>query len=116
MKMNSFDVDPKRLPNGYVSLGEPELERTLGGLRKCGLLDQVLVRRSASGNGFHVVAFCRDGECSESCRLCLDSPRRVDLDGLDPEWTRGVLWDSKTYSQGGKSIRLEAGEWTSSPI
>ena len=105
----TFDVDPKRSPNGYVSLGEEELEKVRRALLKCPHAGVRSARRSASGNGFHVSVGC-ERDC-EICSLTLDSPRRMELDGVDPPWTRGVLWDSKTFSKGGSRITMEAGEW-----
>ena len=105
----TFDVDPKRLPNGFISLGEDELRRIQRALSKCPHAGVRYHRRSASGNGFHVSVEC-DRDC-EICSLTLDSPRRMELDALDPPWTRGVLWDSKTFSKGGSRLEMEAGEW-----
>ena len=105
-----MDIDPERLPNGYLTLGEDHLAQVLHSVGKCRSVESVRVRHSSSLCGFHVEVECGREGC-DLCSLCLDSPARVDIDLRYPEWTRGVLWDSKVYRKGGHAVRLEAGEW-----
>ena len=107
---SSFDVDWGRLGNGFVVPSVDLLDSIRQHVSKCPLVKELQFRDSASGNGFHVQVTC-DGEAEcETCRMVFDSPSRLDLDD-GPLWTRGVLWDEKTYVKGGCRLRGVAGAW-----
>ena len=107
--IQTFDVDPRRLPNGFLVF--PDVDDVIRRLWRCSYATNVAVRRSASGNGFHVRLECMWDNC-DICRLCFDSDFRFMLDMLfrKPR-QRNVLWKRKTYEKNGHYLTCDAGEW-----
>ena len=112
----TFDVDARRLPNGYLIIPGPrDLEKVMRRIGRCIYVHEILWRESASGNGYHVAVECDgDGMECEACRLCFDDSYRFMLDQVYRKpHQRNVLWKRKTYHKGGSVLTLEAGEWQS---
>ena len=107
----TFDVDSRRLDNGYITDASGRLDLILRGLRSCPSCKRIDSRVSASGNGYHVSVSCEgDGSCYV-CRMVFDDPYRLELDLLRPVWTREVLWSRKVYRKGGGVLVGEAETW-----
>ena len=111
--IQTFDIDWERLPNGVIVTAEEKLDRVIKCLGLFGCIEGWRIRRSASGNGFHVEATSLT-DCSgcDLCRLVLDSPKRLEEDLKQPVAVRGVLWDRKSYFKRGHWYFGEAGEWS----
>ena len=108
--INTFDVDWRRLYNGFIEDSDSLLDVILHRVYRCGHVGSVKVRDSASGNGFHVVVSCDRCGC-DVCRFVFDSAVRVDADMSRPVWTRDVLWDKKFYRKGGGCVEGLVGPW-----
>jgi len=109
-QINTFDVDWRRLYNGYVESSDWLVGNMLGRVAKCDHVRCVKFRDSASGNGFHVEVSCDRVGC-DLCRYVFDSAVRVDADMSRPVWTRDVLWDKKYYRKGGGCVEGLVGPW-----
>ena len=109
MFLSTLDLDWRRHGCGWVESADGCLRAVARRVGGCDHLVSCDVRRSASGNGFHVRLLC--GIPCSICRLVFDSPRRLEADQGRPYYSRDVLWGSKVYRKGGRWVRLEAGEW-----
>lgn len=110
MVRQTFDVDWVHLGNGYIRSSDELRDDIIIRVKKCTHCVCIEERDSSSGNGFHIRVGCdRVDECWV-CRMVFDSPSRVDLDD-GPPWTRGVLWDRKTYVKGCSKMVGMAGPW-----
>lgn len=110
MKRNTIDIDPVRLPNGYiVPVTEEGLRRITYKIRMCPGLIYLQNRTSPSDNGIHLQFWCL-WDC-DRCRLVYDSPWRFKKDLDRPPHSRDVVWSEKVYKKGGRFIRLPAGDW-----
>ena len=94
-----------------VTSSDVQLGRILDHISVCRLVNEIRLRRSSSGNGYHVAVDCDGPSGCLVCRLVFDSPKRLDLDVNEPEWAQDVLWSRKTYVKGEHKMVGEAGEW-----
>lgn len=107
--VNTLDLDWVRLDNGFIMDSGALFNSVIRSICRCSSNVSVDRRRSASGNGWHVRLRCARG--CDICRLVHDSAPRFDMDQHRPPHLRDVLWDRKSYSKGGKTIVMNAGEW-----
>lgn len=108
-RRNTLDLDPVRLPNGFIRAADPGL---MDKIKRCPFLVRARVRESASGSGYHIELWC-NWDC-DLCRLVYDSPRRFGKDLGRPVWSRDVLWQNKVYRKGGHSLALGPDVWVDS--
>jgi hypothetical protein len=109
---NTVDLDWKRLPNGFIQF--PDIGAALGKIYACDKVYGIRWRRSAGGNGYHIEFWCRE-DCSR-CPAAYDDGNRQDCDAGNREvFRRGVLWERKAYTKGGKTIVLRTGDWVVYP-
>ena len=108
--INTFDVDHKKYPSGFIVSSDELLQAVLKNVSKCPKAGKVSYRQSSGGDGYHVRVECSEQECG-ACRLVFDSPLRFSLDLRRPWYSRDVLFDEKMYKKGGKFLQGRAGEW-----